>query len=476
MKKSINSIRNKIRKHSKDSLLSFCYVQLEKNKNNQNAPIWDIFILMKWTYLFSGEVYPTKELTIEKFNRILIDVGNFNNDYIGSYFKNKKIDRAFFILSNQQFYLQEKIYREKFLSQLVLFTDLKSKYDINHSFKTLTGINIKEFITLMHIFWLYFNTDIVPTTNLNFKGYIEDIFLLSIKEKFGLETVEKFIQLLTLDSKNPVKDIKNFKSGIKKNELQSLERTFFTLHPFQIFDNKVKLISKKVFNYSITYFIYDYMKTNDDKFTTEFGLRFEKYIEFGLKEMNVNYLKEAGIKKLLKEKSKVIDFWDKSNNILMECKGIELKPYPSVSPTDEIIFNSLKDSIMKAYFEQLLPVSNVLNKGSQNNFALILTYKRIFWNQFDEFFEIGKQKYSFDENEITLPPENVFLLDIYTWEKIINIIKNSDYKLIDILKKIKKDNLNKTKRKQFVDMHLENFPVNKMNLSYLKSKENFLKV
>lgn len=473
MENTFTYIRNRIREHSKQDLLLACYNLLDKTKN-ELTPIWFVFLLMKWTYLYGGEKYPSKELTDAKFKKILNSISNFNEEHISSFIKLGKVDRAFHIIASQQFYLQTSVYIEKFATQLKLYDSLKGKYDINKSFTLKTGLSIFDFIFIMQLIWLYVNVDRLKLTSIEFRGNLENDFLLVVSEIVNIEKIRIFFKLLVLDPNFPFKDISNFKRSVRNEELQSMEMTFFTLYPLQLFNNKIKLVHKSVLNYSVNYYIYDYLKSNDDKFTTEFGRRFEKYIEFGLQEMKSEYLREVELKKMLPKHSNVVDFWSKNDNVFIECKAIEIQPYPSINPTDELLYNSLKDSILKAYFKQLLYVSSLLN-NNEENYGIILTYKRFFWSHFVDLYDLGKDKFAIKSTGC-LPPENVFIIDVYTWDKLVSIIKEGKTTLIEVLQLAKRNNKESETKKQTFDMHLDTFNITQLNLSYLKAEKSKLNI
>lgn len=461
-------IRNRIREHSKQDLLRACYNILD-DKKDKHKPIWYVFLLMKWTYLYGGEKYPNKPLTEKKLSNILKSITDFNQDHISDFIKSGEIYRAFHILYSQQFYLQTSVYKDKFATQLKIFNSLQSKYDINKSFVEKTGFTILDFIKIMQMTWLYINIAELKKPSLYFTGYLENDFLNIASAVTEKDKVIKFLKLLVLDPVNPNEKIKQFKRGLRNEELQSMEKSFFTLYPLQYYNGKVKLIHKSIYNYSINYYIYDFLKSIDDEFTTEFGLRFEKYVELGIKELNIDYASENDLKKILPKHSSVVDFSITKSNIFIECKAIELQAYPSVNPTDELIYNSLKDSLIKAYFKQLLTVSKQLN-GDLENWGIILTYKKLYWSQFTDLYEIGKVKQKQFIDNKHLPPENVFIIDIYTWDRIVNIIKDENTSLIEILKLAKKNNFKTESKKQSFDMHLDIFKNNPLNLSYLQDE------
>lgn len=466
-------IKNRIREHSKQDLLQACYNILDDKKDELKKPIWFVFLLMKWTYLYGGEKYPNKPLTREKLVKILKSITDFNEEHISDFIKSGEIQRAFHILYSQQFYLQTYVSKNKFATQLKLYNSLKSKYDINQSFLEKTGFNILDFIKIMQLTWLYTNIDELKKPGLHFNGYLESDFLQITSSMVEEDKLIKFLKLLVLDPVNPNEKITQFKRNIRKEELQSLERSFFTMYPFQYFNGKIKVVHKSIFNYTLNYFIYDYLKSNDKEFTTEFGLRFEKYIELGIKELNYKYTSENELKKILPKNSNVVDFYINDSNIFIECKAIELQAYPSINPTDEIIYNAIKDSLIKAYFKQLLNVSKTL-KEDEENWGIILTYKKLYWSHFTDLYEIGKSKQKKKIDNKHLPPENVFIIDLHTWDRIVNIINDEKTTLLEILQLAKKNNFQS--KKQSFDMHLDDFENNPLNLSYLQPEIEQLEI
>lgn len=468
MEITFNYIRNRIREHSKEDLLEYCYNILD-DKKNERKPIWFVFLLMKWTYLYGGEKFPSKPLTPQKATKILKYITDFNQEHITNFMNDGGIQRAFHILYSQQFYLQTSVFKEKFATQLKLYSNISGKYDIEKSFETKTGFKIFDFLFLMQVTWLFTNIDRLENPSISFPGYLTKDFLRMASELTDIDKVKKFLQLLVLDPINPNEKINSFKRKLKSHELQSMERTFFTLYPLQYFNGGIKVIHLTVFNYSLNYYIYDYLKSFDENFTTEFGGRFEKYIEYGIKELNCSFLTESELKKQLPKNSNLVDFIIEGN-IFIECKAIELQAYASVNPTDELIYNSLKDSLIKAYFKQLLSVAKLIN-GDNENWGIILTYKKLYWSQFSDLYDITKNKFntsSIDNKHI--PPENVFIIDIHTWDRIVNIINDEGTSLIEILKIAKKNNSEGKTRKQSFDMHLDIFENNPLKLSYLKEE------
>ena len=452
MKIEFSYIRNRIQEHRKDDLLQACYNYLD-DRSQEHKPIWFAFLLMKWTYIYGEKKYPPKALNQKRFANIFNKISDFNSEHISSFIKSGNMNRAMTILYSQQFYLQENVYKEKIATQIKLYHTLKSRYNINASFQSKTGFSILDFLSILFLTWVYINIDQLNKKGLYFDGYLREDFLNVAAQITEVEKVRKFLNLLVLDPHKPEEKIQGIKTNIKNESLQSLERSFFTLYPLQYFNNDIKVIHKGIFNYTINNYIYDFLKANDPDFTTEFGARFEKYIELGLKEISAHYINEVELKKQLPKHSNLVDFIIEADNIFIECKAIEMQPYPSVNPTDELLYNSLKDSILKAYFKQLYNVSKHINE-EQENWGIILTYKKLFWSQFTDLFDLGKEKYDITVSTSHLPPENVFIIDIHTWDNMLSIVKTKQATIIEILRLAKKNNSDSKTKKQSFDMHL----------------------
>ena len=473
MRITFNYIRNRIREHSKDELLRASYRVL--NDKRKHMPIWYVFLLMKWTYIYGGERKPSKPLTNEKFSKLLNAITNFNQEHISSFFSDKDFSKVFLILHSQQFYLQTSVYKEKFATQLKLFDTINGKYNISASFKSKTGISISDFTYMLQATWLFTRVNEFNDIKLRYYGHLSKHFLDMMAILLNEEKVNAFLKLLVLDPENPEDKIKNYKLSIRNNDLQFMEQTLFTLYPFQVFDSQIKVIHNSVLNYTLNYYIYDFLKSNDDKFTTEFGQRFEKYIEFGIKEMKYKFYPEVEIKKLLPKNSNLVDFLFYEQNIYVECKAVEIQPYPSINPTDELLLNSIKDSILKAYFKQLLKVSKYISSDKEN-WGIILTYKKLFWSQFDDLYELGKEKFKNHPNITILPPENVFIIDLGTWDRIVHLVKNGQTTLLELLILAKKNNSLPETKKQAFEMHLDIFEDSSLDLSYLQTEIKNLEI
>jgi hypothetical protein len=466
-------IRNYLEKYKKEDIIDRCYRELEiQGEENFNA-IWFIFLIMKWTYLYAEQKYPYRKLEEKDFYKLYGDIAKLNDNHVLSFMEENRLDRAMHVMHTQQFYLQKSLCKEKFATQIKLYTSIEGEYNISKSFFEKTGLNVTDLMFCFQVVWITINaTKVDNTSKIKYTGFITQDIINVISEFKDVNTANNFIKLLTLDPDNAIETINKVNSGIKKEELQSIEKTFFTLFPFQVYKkNNIKIIHGSVFNYTANHFIYDYMKINDTAFTTEFGARFEKYIECGIRELDMPFRTENELKKVLPKHSKVVDFI--IDNILIECKAIELQSITNANPSDDNIYNSTKDSILKAYNKQMLGVIKGLNINTEC-FGIILTYKQLYWSRFTELYDIGKKDIDDNLKSNCLPPENVFIIDYYVWDKIVQIVKDKKATLVDILKKAKLNNSISTNVKQLFEAHLDEYKLEQFNLTYLSNELDLL--
>src|SRR5690606_9781707 len=143
-----------------------------------------------------------------------------------------------------------------------------------------------------------------------------------------IDKVQRFVRLLLLHPHNAENAIQNFSRRINNADLQNMESSFLTMFPVKIFKKQVILVHRKLYDYTINYHLYDLLKANDEKFTTEFGYRLERYVGLGLDEIGVVYKTENQLKKILKQSPNQVDFWLPDDNIFIEVKATELQAYP----------------------------------------------------------------------------------------------------------------------------------------------------
>lgn len=464
---TFNYIRNQIQQYKKDDLIDRCYLELEA-KADQPTAIWQIFTMLKWTFLYGGSSYPPKALTEDAFVKIYTATYKLDEEYIGSFIK-YGFRTYFQVLYSQQFYLQKKVMKETFAMQLKLYTKLRSQFDIEELFKDKTGITVDDFLFCMQTLWItVFYGDQFSTLS-KYRGFVENDHIQALITFRGEEVARKFLNLLMIDPENAGEKIKNAPYTLTKEDIQSFERTFFTIYPLQIYKKKyMKVVHPAVLAHAMNYYIYDILK-QAPLFSEEFGYRVEKYVACGLSEIAANFITEVELEKRLPQHSKLVDFTLENDGILIECKAVELSASTSVIPTKERLYSSYKDSIIKAYTSQMLGVVTKLT-AHEDFFGIILTYKEMYWSKFEDLYDLVKDQIKETHDTSILPPRNVFIIDLLTWDKMVQIVKDGKATLREILQKAMENNSDPKTSKQLFNMHLDEYKLERFDLSYLSQE------
>lgn len=475
MKYTFKYISNRIGEYPKDDMLEMCLNTLN-TQTEKRFPHFYVLTLIKWTILHGRKKYPAKKLTSENFAKIFNMVASFNEGHISGFLKEKQFGKAFQIIHNQQFYLQRPVSLSLFAAQLKLYKSIEGKYDISQVFLSKTGLNVYDFVYLGQLFWMIFNAKKSGVKLFDFNGYINRDLVQLMQEVVPEAKFSKFIELLLLHPHNAKGAIENYRHKMNNPELQTLEMSFLTLHPFMFLKSHIRLIHPKLFDYTMNYFIYDFLKANDDNFTTEFGNRLERYVGLGLKEICVKFETEGQLRRRLKESKNQVDYWIPEDKIYIEVKATEMQAYPSVNPTDELIYNSLKSSIFKAYFKQIVPVSKELSPDAEN-WGIIVTFKEIFYGTMAALANTTSNFNKSNDPIDHIPLANVFIIDLYTWDNLIRIVKSGQATLLEILKLAKNNNTKPETTKLLFHMHLEDYHSDSyVELSFLSSEKESLNI
>ncbi|WP_430409568.1 hypothetical protein [Kordia sp.] len=464
-------IRNKLKTFTLDSVTNEILIILKKfEKDERKQRFWHPLILLKWNLEFSDKKYKAKTAKRADIGKLLKQLDELEMSHNTFRFKKgQSFTKTFTILAHQQFLYQEITWWDRFARQLILFNDLKSKYCIKKSFENLTNLSISTFLNISYIIWVYSHQS--ELTKVPYYGYINDDIKTLLTTIHSQKELKSYLDLLTV-SKDNIHEILNEDNRVLRNyNLQTFEPSFFTRKPYFLHNNKLLIPHKDILHHNFNYFLYEYLKQKDKNFTTEFGLRLEKYVQLGLDESNQNYKTENELKKLIGLEKNLVDFiiLDK---VFIEVKAIESKPFVSANPTDKVLGNEFRKNLVKAYIKQMVNVAYNL-KAQTEYFGIIITYKKLFlgtsqdiWNQFlkEETLKVWKK----NEHSI-IPYSNLFVMDIYTWDKLMQVLKdNSSLTLETVLKKVRDDNSSEKTKKFHFSMHLDEYDFTNFDLKYLK--------
>lgn len=464
-------IRCYLEKYRQSSLVSKTLQRLSviQQRNDIRYPVWTLITLLKWIYTYASETNIKKPINDDAFDKLLFQVEQFERKPGHLDFKTavSRI-KSFKIIAFQQFPLQEQFYRASIDRQIVLFKTISAAFPLEAIFREKAGLSLQSFFRLCYYTYCYVNCDKLGSTNA-YDGILHQDYFRAMEELgFGGE-IEPFLRLISCNS---AEDFHNL-HRLKDQQLQLFETAFLTTKPLLYFQRQYRLPYRNIFDLTLAHFVYNFMKPLfPDSFSEDFGRRLEKYLELGLKECNLVYNNESMLKKQY-NLTMVSDFLI-DEDILVECKAIELHPRSGILRKQDILLNELKTSVIKAYC-QLLSVANNINP-QRIWFGLIVTYKETYlgfgkdaWIEFlkEPVLEFAKNN---NIDPSTLPPENLIFLSVENWDHMIQLIKNDDLTLKKILLKAKEMSLSEDISEQVIlfETVLERIgKVGKVDLSYL---------
>ncbi|MEQ9288800.1 MAG: hypothetical protein RIG77_17900 [Cyclobacteriaceae bacterium] len=367
----------------------------------------------------------------------------------------------------QQFWHQEKVNIYTFLRQIVLYKDLKSSFDIDSKLIEDIGISALDFLKISFSIQIYLSLDKLDP-KFKYDGTLNDDFYDIFMPFFPKNNIDRYLENLTLKYTQQLDSVHK----MANEALQLYETNFWSNFPFVNHSGRKQVLHKSIFDQTCKYYIYNHLKMSSPGFTEEFGRRLERYIELGLKECGVDYVGEKKMKKDYKL-TKVCDYMVE-DEILIECKAIELQPRSAILREPAIMGRDLKDTIVKAYVQMLSSAISI--DARRNWWGIVVTYKKTFvgfgedaWQEFLKEPVIKKTK---DEklNLNILPPERFCVIDIETWESVIQIVRDGKISMLSLIRTILTHN-SRAKKADAVLLPeqalFKNYDPFEMKLSYL---------
>lgn len=471
-------IKGRIKQYKLSSLVQNILETLNKMQEDKERmyPFWNLLTLLKWSYLHTEDSVLRKNVTPHDIQHLSNLIESFESKYNQINFKNRNaVRKSFRIFAYQQFPYQDHFFNWVIHRQLVLYTQLYSSFDIQKEFKEKTGLEIVDFLKYCNYTYLYFNLHEVDE-KFNCNGALNGLYFDTFKEKFDINQLQKFIKILTITNKNDFQNLHKLNNEI----LQLYETNFFITKPFIQFLGEIRLPHKAIFIQTISHFIYSYLKSNSTFFPEEFGKRLEKYIQLGLEEVNIKYENETTLKTKY-ELQKVCDFL-LDDNILIECKAIELHPRSGVIREGNIIAKELASTIVKAYLQMLSTANEIDN--NKEWYGIIITYKEMYLgfgnDAWEEFLKepIEKELQSTSINLSILPPKNLFFFSIDNWDYTIQAIKEqlaTDLKEV-LLKGYELSSIDDPQQSVFMMEQVlrKCFTIGRLKLSYLEKVKDLI--
>jgi len=463
-------IKGRIQKHTQSSIIhnSLELLNEVQRRNDKSFPIWNLLVLIKWTYLYTTDSFLRAPIKTHEFNQLLTLIREFETKYHGLSFRNKRqVSQSFRIIAYQQFALQDSFHNSILSRQIVLYLKLTGSFDIAKAFENLSSIKLQSFLEYCYFTFFFFHFDKL-NQNFRYEGDLFESYFTLFKSKWSSVELDKFLSLLTIRDKEDFERLHK----LNNERLQLYETSFFVTKPFLFFKGKYRLTHRAVFTQTVKHFIYNYLKGNCSDFPREFGRRLERYLELGLKQNSIDFENETALKRKY-NLSKVSDF-SIEPDILIEAKGIELHPRSGVIRTKDLLTNDLDKTIINAYI-QLLSTASIIDPSKQW-WGIIVTYKEMYLgfgaDAWEEFLKESIEKYCSTNsiNLYVLPPENLFFINVEDWDHIMQVIHERKASLKQILVKAKQLNAspNMLEHVMMMEQVLKtHFAIESFTLSYL---------
>ncbi|HAR41269.1 MAG TPA: hypothetical protein DCS07_01335 [Bdellovibrionales bacterium] len=414
----------------------------------QNYLPWELLLLTRWAYVFCESSYPHSKVATEyDLNRLINKVKVLSEQQGPNLIKSSNALAKFMrTLAFQQFWHQETDLAGHLGRQVHLFSRLTDRNGrtVESVFQNKTGLTCLDFLTLALTAWMRF----LPNHSLQFIDYswFQPIDSLCSKEK-----VEAFFNLLSASRL----EIKTYLRSLKEQplEYQLLEASPLRRYPFLRIDNKHFVYSPFLIQDLASYFVYDFLKIGnlESGVLGSFGDVFEKYIQLGLDHSNAVFIPEGGLRQLLGRQHRVVDYVvpGEEGTLFIEAKGIEMRFLARLDPSDEVMRDSLEDSIIKGVVQGMIVANRVIKNPPerlrnlrQPFFLLLVTYKELYlgsgseaWSEFLEEAVLPHLRNS-SITEPPIKPDHIFFISVKDYDRLIQAVGHDINRAFAILKAI----------------------------------------
>ncbi len=459
-------IRNRIRRFDRDALLDITMGALLANEkdiiNTKGYIPWECMLLIRWILQYAQPGRHLKRPNTSTLNTLLNDIKNLYDSAIRfnpsePHGLHKFLRRLTYQQFTYQMPLPEMGWRAG--RQLILFTQIGEQYHVNDVFEKEAGLSIKDFISISFAIFSILQSDD--------KYALEAETLFSI---FHPDIVQKYFDLTAVNAI----EAKRYLDADSKNKgkrfvLQLYELSPLVRKPFYTAGSRYILFSKRLFRQFFSHFIYDYLYSLPDSFSS-FGSILEKYVRLQLDAQELKPILDKSWKKILKKPVSAPDFTIAQDcaTTFIEVKRKHLPDISKVLQTNDTFSRHLDDSVVKGIV-QIYSLANelIINRPSEiknfNNFyGVVVTYKddhlrggKQFWEEFLEK-EVLKELKRLKIDSNIIPPENIFLLPIDEVDYLLAFLKkNSKHNFSTIFEKVKEYEANPATSKFFFHDHLQ---------------------
>ncbi len=437
---------NRLQKHYPAEIITSCIKILNENPQDKLEhirlyPPWRLLLLIKWTFLYGDYTSPKrKRLTKVYFNYLLNVMNNLydNIRFPGEY---KNIFLFFRNMAFEQFWLQHDFNISNLARQNLLFGRLRNEHPFKRNFLKKFGISITDFIELSMI--------MMPRFVVEKQVVISSDWFRNIADKFNPGTIEKFLELLSIDFETLKEKLIRERQTKRKVSYEVYEKTPLIETPMIKSNSNYYPFYRELLARSIESFIYDTLRDEDaNAFMNKFGPIFERYIEKSISSTKIKYYTEKELNQLLPSEGKVVDFVmiDGNRRIFIDAKGVEMAYLGMVGHEPETITQQTRRSIVKGVQQSLetakrfkeFEKTSGIDCAERNNYLIIVTFKEMYVGNGTDFNEnVAKETFSkmmkHDGTEGLIPFEHMYFMCVDDFDFFMGGVSSGEIDLAKML-------------------------------------------
>jgi hypothetical protein len=463
--RKVKKIKSLISKHDSMDILDVSLRYLYDAGNDKESRLqrhpWLVLLIIKWTFINENRNL-IKPLTNDSYMTILNAIYDLA-ELVKMPTDHNNVHQFMRNMAYQQFIYQHDFSILHIGRNSLLFNYLPENHNLKLLFKKKHGLELRDFISLSFTLIAFVHSGKKHTVEVN--------DFLPLFKYYSKSLVTAFLDSMSIN----IKDLSHRLSKddlSKANYSEYYEQSPFIKYPLIKHGLKYTCVDPFILYRCIENFLYDTLKADEpQKFMKSFGKIFEKYLLKGLRYANLDFIEESNLKKHLPPKIKCIDYVieQKTFNIFIDAKGVEMPYLGKVTDNPKIILDRVKSSAIKA-IEQASAFNNYIFLNDNENLPefkmdsclLVVTYKELYLGNGQLLYEtVAKDKIDsineFINEKARIDLKRIYFITVDNFDFMMSLVKNHELDIGDILEKAIADDGEGLSKKFEFSQHIHSF-------------------